>query len=547
MLTTRISENIMMLVYDNIYLKTIKKEDDVLLTIFTDTDNKDGEILVDLLKEGEGDLIIPDNVSVIDIDIRLSKAHKYNYKIKSVFVPERVRKICGIVGLFKYAEKITVDSKNQYYDSRDNCNAIIESSTNKLIAGCETTVIPNSVVEIGESAFSGTGISKINLPNGLQKIDDYAFFLCSKLQSLTIPSSVTEIGTKAFRYVSNVNEIVVDQQNPKYDSRNDCNAIIETKTNTLIFGCGNTIVSEGITRLEDRAFENCKSLEEIVLPDSVTSIGPWCFSNSSLKSIVIPDSVTEIGEVAFDGCRALEKVEIPAAKIGFNAFADCKSLSEVYFTNSVKYLDMRQFMDEGGSYSDNREPFRHLKELRFSASIEKIDNLDYYFEDIDTLVFEGRIPETNGSFKGCKIKNLIIKQSRKNAGEIPPDIREALVRDVRGEINYTYGTPDFCNEDSTIPGYIKATLAKNEELVDINTKYIISVEPCEYLHYENIGSLIKCAADSENHVAYEIKVHEPCEMINEKISKSLEQLVNKVGGIGGLINLIETLFKNKKE
>ncbi len=537
-----------MFVYDNLYLKTIKKEDDVLLTIFTDTDNKDDEILVDLLEEGEGDLIIPDNVNVIDIDIRLSKADKFNYKIKSVFVPERVRKICGIVGLFKYAEKITVDSKNQYYDSRDNCNAIIEKSTDKLIAGCETTVIPNSVVEIGKSAFSGTGISTINLPDGLQIIDDWAFSYCSELQLITIPSTVTKIGTEAFHCsVSKLNEIVVDKKNTNFDSRNECNAIIETKTDTLIFGCGNTIFPEGIKRLEDRAFENCKSLEEIVLPDSVTSIGPWCFSNSSLKSIVIPDSVTEIGEVAFYGCRALEKVEIPAAKIGFNAFAHCKSLSEVYFTNSVKCLDMRQFMDEGGSYSDNREPFRHLKELRFSASIEKIDNLDYYFEDIDTLVFEGRIPETNGSFKGCKIKNLIIKQSRKNAGEIPPDIREALVRDVRGEINYTYGTPDFCNEDSAIPGYIKATLAKNEELVDINTKYIISVEPCEYLHYENIGSLIKCAADSENHVAYEIKVHEPCEMINEKISKSLEQLGNKVGGIGGLINLIETLFKNKKE
>lgn len=526
-----------MFVYDNLYLKTIKKGNDVLLT--DSEDNDDGKILVDFSKEGEGNLIIPNEVDIIDI--KHLKAAKFKYKIKSVFVPENVRKICGIAGLFKYATEIKVDPKNQNYDSRDNCNAIIEKSTKKLIAGCETTVIPNSVVEIGKNAFCGADLSKINLPNGLQIIDDYAFSYCSELHSLTIPSSVTEIGTEAFSYVSNINEIVVDQQNPKYDSRNDCNAIIETKTNTLIFGCGNTIVPEGVTRLEDRAFANCKSLEEIELPDSVTSIGPRCFSKSSLKSIVIPDSVTEIGDAAFWECR-LEKITIPAVKFGGNnAFYGCNKISKVYFAKSVKCLDMRQFMDEDAFCDDNRKPFRHLEELRFSASIEKIDNLDYYFGDIDTLVFEGRIPETNDSFNECKIRNLIIKQSKKQAGEIPPDIREALVRDVRGEINYTYGTPDFCNEDSAIPGYIKATLAKNEELVDINTKYIISVEPCEYLHYENIGSLIKCAADSENHVAYEIKVHEPCEMITKKISRSLEQLGSMVGGIGGLINLIEKL------
>ena len=536
MLTTRISENIMY-VYHNLYLKTIKKGNDVLLT--DSEDNDDGKILVDFSKEGEGNLIIPNEVDIIDIEHL--KAAEFKYKIKSVFVPEKVREIRGIVGLFRYAKEIKVDPKNQHYDSRNKCNAIIETSTNKLIAGCEAAVIPNSVVEIGERAFSGIGISEINMPNGLQKIDKDAFYGCSKLQSLTIPSSVTEIETNALHSVSNINEIVVDQQNPKYDSRNDCNAIIETKTNTLIFGCGNTIVLEGVTRLEDRAFANCKSLEEIELPDSVTSIGPWCFSKSSLKSIVIPDSVTEIGEAAFWNCRSLEKITIPAVKFGSNAFYECGNISKVYFSNSMKCLDMRQFVDEGDFCSSNREPFRHLKELRFSASIEKIDNLDYYFEDIDTLVFEGRIPETNDSFNECKIKNLIIKQSKKQAGEIPPDIREALVRDVRGEINYTYGTPDFCNEDSAIPGYIKATLAKNEELVDINTKYIISVEPCEYLHYENIGSLIKCAADSENHVAYEIKVHEPCEMITKKISRSLEQLGSMVGGIGGLINLIEKL------
>lgn len=525
-------------VFNKPYLEIVEQDGEVKL-LGSDGEKEGKKIFVDLTKEGSIELKIPEEVTYVDINYPVFS--EFPCKINSVFVSKNVKKIVSLGNLLETVQTIKVDVDNPKYDSRNNCNAIIESSTNKLIAGCETTVIPNSVVEIGEGAFSGTGITKINLPDGLQKIGKYAFSKCTQLRSLTIPASVSEIGKEIFKSASNITEISVDKNNQKYDSRANCNAIIETKTNTLIFGCGNTIVPEGVTRLEDRAFANCKSLEEIELPDSVTSIGPRCFSKSSLKSIVIPDSVTEIGDAAFWECQ-LEKITIPAVKFGGNnAFYGCNKISKVYFAKSVKCLDMRQFMDEDAFCDDTRKPFRHLEELRFSASIEKIDNLDYYFGDIDTLVFEGRIPETNDSFNECKIKNLIIKQSKKQAGEIPPDIREALVRDVRGEINYTYGTPDFCNEDSAIPGYIKATLAKNEELVDINTKYIISVEPCEYLHYENIGSLIKCAADSENHVAYEIKVHEPCEMITKKISRSLEQLGSMVGGIGGLINLIEKL------
>lgn len=451
-----------LLVENEAYLEIVEQDGEVKL-LCSNGEKEGKKIVVDLFKEGSIDLKIPEEVTCVDVRFRFPP--KFPCKIKSVFVSKNVKKIVSLGDLLETVETIEVDEGNQIYDSRNDCNAIIESSTDKLIAGCETTEIPNRVKEIGERAFRGTGITNINLPDGLQKI-------------------------------------------------------------------GN------------KAFSGCKNLVEIKLPDSVTSIGQECFCESSLKSIVIPDTVTEIGSAAFWECRALEKITIPAVKFGSHAFCGCKNISEVYFSDSVKCLDMKQFVDGSGLYYENRDPFSHLKKLRFSASIEKIDNLDNYFKDIDTLVFEGHIPETNGSFKVCTIKELIINQSRKHAGEIPADIHDAL-RKVNG--NYIYGTPDSCKEESTIPGYIKATLAKNEELIDINTKYIISVEPCEYLHYKNVGSMIKCAADAGNHVAYEIKVHEPCDMIYGKISKSLKQLGSNVGGIGGLINLIETLYKNRKE
>lgn len=537
MLTTQISDNSM----DEAYLEIVEQDGEVKL--LCSDGEKEGKKIVDVNEEeGLINLIIPEEVTCVDVGCPFYT--EFPYKINSVFVSKNVKEIVSLGNLLETVETIKVDEGNLRYDSRDNCNAIIEKSTDKLIAGCKNTVIPNSVKEIGERAFSGTGIAKINLPHGLQKIGNYAFSKCTKLQSLTIPASVSEIGKETFKSASNITEISVDANNQKYDSRENCNAIIETEAQTLIFGCGKTTVPKDVTKIGDYAFSGCENLVEIKLPDSVTSIGHWCFSESSLKSIVIPDTVTEIGSAAFWGCRLLEKITIPAAKFGSNAFYECKNISEVYFSDSVKCLDMRQLVDESGHYSEDREPFRHLKKLRFSASIEKIDNLDNYFEDIDTLVFEGRIPETNGSFRVCTIKELSIKQSRKHAGEIPADIHDALTKENG---NYIYGTPDFCKEESTIPGYIKATLAKNEELIDINTKYIISVEPCKYLHYKkHVGSMIKCAADAGNHVAYEIKVHEPCEMIYGKISKSLEQLGSNVGGIGGFINLIETLYKKEE-
>lgn len=541
MLTTRISDYIMGAFFaDKAYLEIVKEDGEVKL-LASDGEKEGKKIFVDLFNEDLIDLKMPEEVTCVDIDYPIFS--EFLCKINYVFVPKNVTKIVSLGGLLKTAQKIEVDENNPIYYSKGS-NAIIERSTDKLIAGCVNTIIPDDVVEIGERAFSGTAISQIKLPDGLQKIGDYAFSDCTQLGSLTIPASVSEIGKEIFKSASNITVISVDKNNQKYDSRANCNAIIETATNTLIFGCGKTTVPKDVTKIGDYAFSGCKNLVEIKLPDSVTSIGQWCFSKSSLKSIVIPDSVTEIGDAAFWECRALEKITIPAAKFGSHAFYESGSLSEVYFSDSVKCLDMRQFTNGDASSCDDVKPFKHLKELRFSASLEKIENLNYYFQDIDTLVFEGHIPETNGSFKECKIKELIINQSRKHAGEIPADIHDAL---TKGNGNYIYGTPDFCKEESTIPGYIKATLAKNEELVDVNTKYIISVEPCEYLHYKNVGSMIKCAADAENHVAYEIKVHEPCEMIYGKISKSLEQLGSKVGGIGGLINLIETLYKNRKE
>ena len=214
---------------------------------------------------------------------------------------------------------IIVESGNMVYDSRDNCNAIIETATNTLIAGCQNTIIPNSVISIGENAFRN----------------------CSSLTSIEIPSSVTSIGENAFRDCSSLTSIIVESGNTVYDSRDNCNAIIETATNTLIAGCQNTIIPNSVTSIGKNAFSNCSFLTSIEIPNSVTSIGENAFRNcSSLTSIVFGDNsqLTSIGEYAFNWCKSLTSIEIPSSvtSIGEYAFSNCSSLKSFYcFAKSV--------------------------------------------------------------------------------------------------------------------------------------------------------------------------------------------------------------------
>ena len=175
---------------------------------------------------------------------------------------------------------IVVESGNPRFDSRNNCNAIIETTDNTLIAGCKNTIIPNSVTKIGNFAFERCGsLTSIVIPNSVTSIGHYAFYCCDSLTSVDIPNSVIEIGYGVFESCFGLTSIVVESGNPRYDSRNNCNAIIETAYNTLIYGCKNTIIPNSVTTIDDYAFYDCDGLTSIVIPNSVTSIGDGAFCN----------------------------------------------------------------------------------------------------------------------------------------------------------------------------------------------------------------------------------------------------------------------------
>lgn len=166
--------------------------------------------------------------------------------------------------------------------------------------GLTELILPNSVTSIGNAAFVDcSGLTELTLPNSVTSIGDCAFYGCSGLTELILPNSVRSIGDIAFTYCSGLEKITVESGNSCYDSRDNCNSIIDTEFNTLIVGCKNSVIPNSVTSIGYYAFYGCSGLTELTLPNSVASIGDGAFICCSDLSKIT--SLAEIPPVCGSG------------------------------------------------------------------------------------------------------------------------------------------------------------------------------------------------------------------------------------------------------
>jgi len=244
---------------------------------------------------------IPDSVTYIG-----ERAFRACRNLESISISQNITTI--EIGLFKGCKRL------QSITLPDR----LESIGAQAFSGCEEltdVTLPDTLKILDERAFENCGLCYITIPEGTTIIAKRAFAGCKSLQTISIPSTVTSIERKAFEgWARSLTSIVVHPDNAYYKSEGNC--LIDIATNTVLLGCQNSILPDGVVAIGLHAFTECVGLRKIDIPESVMYIEKGAFTGcKNLKNVIIPSSVISIAECAFYSCKALTSIFFPRSVV----------------------------------------------------------------------------------------------------------------------------------------------------------------------------------------------------------------------------------------
>lgn len=277
-------------------------------------------------------VVIPDNVTRIG-----------NYAFNNCSGLTSVTLGCGVITINNYAfynckSLTSVDIPNSVTSIGDsvffNCVSLtsctigsgvtnIKYSAFQNCSGLTSIVIPDSVTSMGSNIFRDCyGLTSATIGNGVRIIGNSFFDGCSGLTSIHIPSGITYIDVMALKGCSSLSSITVDSNNTVYDSRNNCNALIETNTNKLMYGCKNTIIPNSVTSIDTQAFYRCTGLTSVTIGSGVTSIGNYAFAYCNNLTSITCNATTAptIQSFTFRDIHNNGTLTVPSGSSGYNTW-----------------------------------------------------------------------------------------------------------------------------------------------------------------------------------------------------------------------------------